>query len=63
MGEIRRKYFRIDEKSKKIPDLTLGMYCLQGAERAAETVVGESGDTAVFQVHESRQRRSGQPGV
>jgi len=32
----------------------------QRAERIAQTVVREPRDIAVFQVHESRQRRSGQ---
>jgi len=35
----------------------------QRAERAAQTVVGEPGDIAILQVHESRQGRAGQPRV
>jgi len=32
----------------------------QRAKRIAQTIVRESGDIAIFQVHESRQRRSRQ---
>jgi len=41
-------------------NLNRNCFVFQRAERIAETVVREPGDIAIFQVHESRQRRPGQ---
>lgn len=52
-------------KNYKSPKIIISIIscCFQGTERTAETFVGKPGDFAIFQVHESRQGRPGQPRV